>query len=382
MDEGKGRTTVMEDAAMSFWDRGRMPESGGADMDRFGARSISGLLTKRTLIVAAAAAAIVVLLLMVWQVAQILLLIFASMLLALLLRSSAVVISENTALTVNASLILVVLIMTMGVALIGSLYGPDIATDFYQLTLQLPSTIDRMRDSLGQYEWAPAVLEAMARVGHALTNPQQLARIAGVFSTAFGALGSILIVIVLGLYFAVEPKTYIDGVARLFPQYHRGRVYEAFERIGSALRWWLLSRLVSMVAVGLLTVIGLVMLGMPLAFILALVAAIMDFVPHIGPILAIVPAVMVGLGQDGSTVLYVFILYTVIQGLESYLLTPYLQKQMTSIAPAWLLAAQLVLGTGFGILGFLLAPPLAVVIMVLVQMFYVRDVLGEKMELP
>jgi predicted PurR-regulated permease PerM len=209
-----------------------------------------------------------------------------------------------------------------------------------------------------------------------------LARIAGVFSTAFGALGSTVIVIVLGLYFAVEPKTYIDSVARLFPQYHRGRVYEAFDRIGRALRWWLLSRLVSMVAVGLLTVIGLVMLGMPLAFILALVAAVLDFIPHIGPILATVPAVMVGLGQDGSTVLYVIILYTVIQGLESYLLTPYLQKQMTSIAPAWLLAAQLVLGTGFGILGFLLAPPLAVVIMVLIQMFYVRDVLGEKMELP
>jgi len=367
---------------MSFWDRGSMPESEATGMERFAARSISRLLTKRTLIVVAAAAAIIILLLMVWQVAQILLLIFASMLLALFLRSGAVTISENTALTVNASLILVILMMVIGTALIGSLYGPDIATDFYQLTLELPSTIDRMRDNLGQYEWAPAVLEAMARVGNALTNPQQLARIAGVFSTAFGALGSSLIVIVLGLYFAIEPKTYIDGVARLFPRYHRERVYEAFDRIGSALRWWLLSRLVSMVVVGLLTGIGLVMLGMPLAFILALVAAILDFVPHIGPILATVPAVMVGLGQDGTTVLYVILLYTVIQGLESYLLTPYLQKQMTSIAPAWLLAAQLVLGTGFGILGFLLAPPLAVVVMVLVQMFYVRDVLGEKMELP
>jgi predicted PurR-regulated permease PerM len=382
MDGRKGPIAVMEDAVMSFWDRGRMPESEAADMERIGARSISGLLTKRTLIVVAAAAAIVVLLLMLWQVAQILLLIFASMLLALFLRSSAVTISDNTALTVNASLILVVLVLAGGFALIASLYGPDIATDFYQLTLQLPSTIDRMRDSLGQYEWAPAVLDAMARVGHALTNPQQLGRIAGVFSTAFGALGSSLIVIVLGLYFAVEPKTYIDGVVRLFPQSRRGRVYEAFDRIGHALRWWLLSRLVSMVAVGILTVIGLVVLGMPLAFILALVAAILDFIPHIGPILATVPAVMVGLAQDGSTVLYVIILYTVIQGLESYLLTPYIQRQMISIAPAWLLAAQLVLGAGFGILGFLLAPPLAVVVMVLVQMFYVRDVLGEKMELP
>ncbi|MGJ0489492.1 AI-2E family transporter [Methylobacter sp.] len=367
---------------MSFWDRGRMPESEAADMERIGARSISGLLTKRTLIVVAAAAAIVVLLLMLWQVAQILLLIFASMLLALFLRSFAVTISEHSALTVNASLILVVLIMVGEFVLTATLYGPEIANGFYQLSQKLPGTFDKLQNNIGQYEWAPMLLDTLARAGRALTNPQQLAQIAGIFSTAFGALGSTLIVIVLGLYFAVEPKTYIDGVTRLFPQERRARVYEAFDRIGHALRWWLLSRLVSMFAVGVLTVIGLVMLGMPLAFILGLVVAILDFVPHVGPIIATIPAVMVGLAEGGSTVLYVLVLYVVIQGLESYLITPYIQKQMISIAPAWLLAAQLVLGAGFGILGFLLAPPLAVVVMVLVQMLYVRDVLGEKMELP
>lgn len=367
---------------MSFWDKGRMPESEATDREQAGGWSTSRLLTKRTLIVVAVVAAIVALLLMVWQVAQILLLIFASILLALFLRSFAVTISEHTALTVNASLILVVLILVTSFVVIGAMYGPDIADGFYQLSLQLPGTLDKMEHNLKHYDWGPAFLDTLARAGRALTDPRQLAGIAGIFSTAFGGIGSTLIVLVLSLYLAADPKSYIDSAARLVAQERRARVYEAFERLGHALRWWLLSRIVSVVAIGILTFVGLLILGMPFAFILSLVAAVLNFIPHIGPIIATVPAVMVGLTEGGSMVLYVFILYAVIQALESYLITPYIQKQMISIAPAWLLAAQLVMGASFGILGFLLAPPLAVVVMVLVQMLYVRDVLGERMELP
>jgi predicted PurR-regulated permease PerM len=95
-----------------------------------------------------------------------------------------------------------------------------------------------------------------------------------------------------------------------------------------------------------------------------------------------VPAMMVGLTQGGPTVLYVAILYFVVQGLEGYLITPFIQQKIVSLPPALLLTAQLIMGASFGILGLLLAPPLVVVIMVLVQMLYMRDVLGESVEMP
>ncbi|EIC28169.1 MULTISPECIES: AI-2E family transporter [Methylomicrobium] len=367
---------------MSLWDRIRMPGSDSLEMEPVGIGSTNGLLTKRTLIVALTAAAVIALLLMVWQVAQILLLIFASLLSALFLRTLANLISRNTELSVTASLNLVVLALLGTSVLILLLYGPDIAEGFYQLSKKLPSTLDRLRTSLGQYAWGPLLLDTFYQIGNALTDPRQLGKIAGIFSTAFGAVASFLIVIVLGLYFAAEPGIYLDSTVRLFPQARRARIREAFDRIGQALRWWLVGRFASMFAIGLLTFIGLAVLGVPFAFILSLLAGVLTFVPIIGPLISAVPAVMVGWAESGSTALYVMILYSVIQALESYWITPYIHQKVVALAPAWLLTAQLIMAAGFGILGFLLAPALAVVIMVLVQMFYVRDVLGEPVELP
>jgi predicted PurR-regulated permease PerM len=367
---------------MSFWDKVRLPTNQSMEMGPIGMRSTAGLLTKRTLIVVTAGAAVILLLLMIWQIAQILLLIFASLLSALFLRTLAEWISRNADLSVTVSLNLVVLALLGGSVSILLLYGPDIAEGFYQLSRKLPSALDRMRTTLGQYAWGPLFLDTLSQVGGALTDPRQLGKIAGIFSTAFGVIASFLIVIVLGLYFAAEPKIYLSSTARLFPRERREHVYDAFDKIGQVLRWWLLGRIAAMLVVGILTFIGLAILGVPFAFILGLLAAILTFVPIIGPLIAAVPAVMVGLSEGGSTALYVVILYAVIQGLENYWITPYIHQKVVSLAPAWLLTAQLVMGAGFGILGLLLAPPLAVVAMVMVQMFYMRDVLGEQMELP
>jgi predicted PurR-regulated permease PerM len=352
------------------------------DRETAGTGNADGGLTKRTLIIAAVAAAVIALLFAISRVAQILLLIFASLLLALFLRTLADFISRHTPFSVGWSLAAVVLALLGAAVLVLALYGPAIADGFYQLSRQLPTALDRLRNGLGPFAWGPVALDALSRAGKALTNPQQLSKIAGIFSTAFGALGGLLVVIVLGLYFAAEPKLYIRGTARLFPPERRERVREAFDRIGHALRWWLIGQIAAMLAVGLLTGIGLAILGVPFAFILALVAAVLDFAPNVGPLVAAVPAVMVGFSQGGSTALYVALLYLVIQGLEGYLITPFIQRRTVSLPPALLLSAQLVMGAGFGILGLLLAPPLAVAAMVLVQMLYMRDVLGEPVELP
>ena len=362
---------------MSDGDEGRASDS-GEDVPH----SASGWLTRRTLVIVAVGAAVIVLLLMVWQVAQILLLVFASLLLALFLRTLADFISRRTPLSEGWSITLVVVVLLGLFSLILVLYGPKLADGFYRLFKELPSAPERLRSALEQYEWGPAFMDALSRAGSSMTDAKQLAKIAGIFSTAFGALGSAVVVAVLGLYFAADPKTYIDGTAHLFPRKHRARVYEAFDRLGHTLRWWLLGRIAAMLIVGVLIGIGLAALGVPFAFILGLVAAILDFIPNIGPLIAAIPALMVGLSQDGTTVLYIAILYFVVQSLEGYLITPFIEQRVVDLPPALLLIAQLVLGAGFGILGLLLASPLAVVIMVLVQMLYMRDVLGEPVKLP
>lgn len=367
---------------MGIWDRGK-PPADAAPAEEAGADGrVQGWLTKRTLIVALTGAAVLALLLAVWQVSQILLLIFAAILLAIFLRTLADWVSRHTALSADWSLLAVVAALLGACVLIGVLYGPAIADGFYQLLRQMPTALGRIRSAASHYAWGPGLLDAVSRVGNGLADPQQLSKIAGVFSTALGALGSVLIVAVLGIYLAAQPKTYLDGAVRLFPPRHRERVEEAFQHIGQALRWWLLGRIGAMLAVGVATGIGLAILGTPFAFILALLNAVSDFIPNIGPLIAAVPAVLVGLSQDGATALSVAALYFVVQSLEGFLLMPLIQQRMVSLMPALMFATQLFMGAGFGILGLLLAPPLTVVAMVLVQIFYLRDTLGERIELP
>jgi predicted PurR-regulated permease PerM len=367
---------------MSCSDEGGASEAKATDEQAAAIRNESGLLTKRTLLVVTAGSAVIALLLMVWQAAQILLLVFLSLLLAHFLRILANFISRYTPLSVAWSLALVVLLLTGILFLILAIYGPDIADGFYKLFRQLPSAQDRLRGFLERYEWGPAVMDKLSSAGNALTNPKQMAKIAGIFSTAFGALGSAVVVVVLSLYFASDPKIYLTGTRRLFAKEYRDRVGEVFDRLEHALRWWLLGRIVTMFIVGILTGGGLAILGVPFAFILGLLAAILNFIPNVGPLIAGVPAVMVGFSQGGTTVLYIVLLYLVIQSLEGYLISPYIQQQAVSTPPALVLIAQLVLGADFGILGLLLASPLVVVVMVLVQMLYMRDVLKEQVKLP
>ncbi|WP_192811617.1 AI-2E family transporter [Pontibacter sp. BAB1700] len=127
--------------------------------------------------------------------------------------------------------------------------------------------------------------------------------------------------------------------------------------------------------IGISTAIGYSLIGLPLAFALAFIAFLFAFVPNIGPWLAGVPAVLVGLMEGGQMALYVILIYGGIQMVESYVLTPIIFKKTVDLPPALLLFFQVLLGLLLGALGLLLAAPILAVLMVIVQELYVKDVL-------
>lgn len=130
-----------------------------------------------------------------------------------------------------------------------------------------------------------------------------------------------------------------------------------------------------MAIIGACTAVGLWALGVPLALTLALLAAALTFVPNFGPILAAVPAVLLGLLESPTKALYVVLLYVGVQTVESYVLTPLIQKRTVSAPPALTILAQVLLGVLVGGLGVVLATPLTAVALVLARELYVRDVL-------
>jgi predicted PurR-regulated permease PerM len=151
---------------------------------------------------------------------------------------------------------------------------------------------------------------------------------------------------------------------------------------GGALRLWLLGQLASMVIVGVLTGVGLWLVGLPSPFVLGLLAGLAEFVPIIGPILAAIPGLVLALSYGTEMVVWVLAVYVIVQQIESYVILPVVQRKAVSLPPALTLFAVVAMGVLFGPLGLLFATPLTVVAFVLVKKLYLVDALHERTEIP
>jgi predicted PurR-regulated permease PerM len=177
---------------------------------------------------------------------------------------------------------------------------------------------------------------------------------------------------------AVAPDFYTEGIIHLVPIESHARAREVLRAIGQTLRWWLLGRWVSMIVVGLLTAAGLWLIGVPLTLTFGLLAALLTFIPYLGPLLSAVPPTLLAFTQQPQQALYVILVYLGIQSVESYLVTPLVQQRTVSLPPALTLTEQVVLGLLLGGIGVILATPLFAVLVVLVKMLYIEDMLGER----
>jgi predicted PurR-regulated permease PerM len=147
-------------------------------------------------------------------------------------------------------------------------------------------------------------------------------------------------------------------VLRFAPPDRRAEFRGVLEEMGVVLHNWLRGQLLAMTLVGVATYLGLLILDVPLAFVLALLLGMFEFIPYIGPILGAAPMLLVGAGQGMDILMWVIALYLVVQLLESYVLTPLIQSRAVSLPPAVVILSQLVFGAMFGVLGLAPATPL------------------------
>ena len=164
-------------------------------------------------------------------------------------------------------------------------------------------------------------------------------------------LTDVVVIVFLGLYLAADPDLYRRGTLHLVPRGGRDRARAGLDAAGEALRKWLMGQLSAMVAVGVLTFAVLKLLNMPLALSLALIAALLEFIPFIGPILSGVPAVLVGFHVGPNEALYVAAAYLVIHQIEGNVVMPIVQKWAVALPPALGIASIVVFGWLFGLPG-------------------------------
>lgn len=323
-------------------------------------------------------ATVALLLLLLWYAVDVLLLAFAGILLAIFLRALSVWLSGRTPLSGGWSLAVVILALVSVLGAGAWLLAPDVAEQVDQLSESVPRSAQQLGQRIERYAWGRQLLAQVPTTGELLSDKSNvLARVTGVFSTTFGLIAGVVIVLFVGLYLAADPQLYAGGLVRLVPANKRGRAREVLSEVGQTLRWWLLGQIVAMTIVGALSALGLWLLGVPLALTLGLLAALLTFIPNIGPVIAVVPAALLALTQSPTRALYVLLLYLAIQTVESYLITPLMQQRTVRLPPALTIIAQVILGVMLGALGLLLATPLTAAALVLVKKLYVEDTLGD-----
>jgi predicted PurR-regulated permease PerM len=188
--------------------------------------------------------------------------------------------------------------------------------------------------------------------------------------------------VILAFYVAWDGRRYLQGFLRLFPPDRRNVGRDLATSLSVALPWWLVGRLSSMLVVAALTAPGLLLLGVPLAFVLAMIAGLLSFIPFVGPIASVVPAALVALQSAPSKVFWVLVLYAAVQFVESNIVTPTIQKRVASVPPLLLIGGQLILGTLAGLIGVMFSTPLMLAIMVTIQIVYIRHGLDEEITTP
>ena len=183
------------------------------------------------------------------------------------------------------------------------------------------------------------------------------------------AVGNFFIVLFLGLTFAAQPSVYRKGLVFLVPRRYHTPAAEIVDRIGDTLERWLIAQLATMTAVFLVTWIGLAIIGVEGSFILGIQAGLLTFIPTVGAILGGLIVVLASLASGWVAAASAFVLFLGVHAMESYILTPILQRQALEIPPATLFAFQILLGVVFGIWGLAMALPLLAVVKVVIDHF-------------
>lgn len=319
--------------------------------------------------------AVVITILLAWYLVQVLLLVFLGMLFAILLRAIANVISRYSRIPVSISLS-ITLFMVLGAAgLFSYVFAPTFADQINSLTDQMPHSVEELKKQLLALPVPDTIVSALSQLEWSRIGQAAFKKGLSMLSLSFDLIGALFIVVFSTIYFAFNPETYIRGLMAVVPREKQDSARVIIERVGSVLRWWLIGQFVAMAFVGILTAVGLSIIGVAPALALGVLAGLLDFLPYIGPVLAFSLIVLVAFEQGSSTVISALILYLIIQNLESHIIVPLVQREAVSLPPVLTLTAQIMMGTLVGLLGFLVATPFVAVILVLIDAIYVQGLL-------
>ena len=316
-----------------------------------------------------------------WQIKQLLLLLFTAIVLATSLNILVKKFQQKGIKRFDAVLLSVLFLIVVIVGCIWIVVPPFI-DQFQDLTRLIPLGIEKLNTWIDLFSERldPRIIAFLPDTDELNRQLQPLIQqfLGGgltIFYNSLGVLLSTLLLLAITLMLLADPMTYREGFKRLFPAFYRRRVEEILTLCTKGLEGWLVGILFNMVVIAVLSFIGLLILGIPLALSQAMLAGVMTFIPNLGPTLSVISPMAIALIEAPWKALAVLILYIIIQQVESNLLTPIVMAQQVALLPAITLISQLFFATFFGFLGLFLSLPLTVVGQIWFKEAIIKDVL-------
>ncbi|QEM06607.1 AI-2E family transporter [Mucilaginibacter rubeus] len=304
--------------------------------------------------------------------ANVFLLAFAAILFASLLVSVANKIKTLLRIKYHPALAITCTILLLFIGGLYWLMAPSLSDQFAEFKKEIPTAIENLKSEISKTSIGKDIVDQLGDSNDFIDNHKEdiVSKTTGIFSSVLSSVVNLFLILISGIFLATEPETYLNGLLFLFPDKVSKRLKPVFLKGGETLINWLKGKFIGMFVIGILTYVGLIILNFPIPVVLAFIAMVFTFIPNVGPLIALGPAILIGLLDSPERALHVAILFTGIQVIESYFITPFINKKSVSLPPALTLFWQILLGMFLGSLGLFLATPLLAVIIVFIKELY------------
>jgi predicted PurR-regulated permease PerM len=304
---------------------------------------------------------------------DLLILAFGSMLGAIVIHAVADLYRDHLRLPRRPALAAAMLSVLATIGLLVWLFAVEFRQQVDVLVEQGPGIVRHYADALGRTPVGAKIVDAVT----AAFGGSRVAQDIGGLATGAGELLlNALLCLVGALFFAADPRVYERGFLFLVPPRSRPAAEDALFDVSATLRLWLKAQLIQMTTMGVMVGLGLWAIGVPSAAALGLLTGISEFVPYVGPIAAMLPALGLAAARDPDLVGWTVGVFALVRVVQTNLVTPWVTSRVVAIPPAVTLFAIVAIGYVFGLFGLFFSAALLVVAFTLVRSLYLREMLG------
>jgi len=274
------------------------------------------------------------------------------------------------------ALLLIVGIVTL-TATILTFFGWVIVDQVNDLTEGLPGFSVKLRATLEKvFDKFPWMLQQVKDFDFAGAAQKTLQYFLLGAKTTFIAVSGVVFALIIGIYLAVDADSYFNGTVRAFPPKHRERAHEVLKKCSHVVRVWFRAQLIDMAIIGLITTLGLWIVGVKYWALFGLFTAILGIIPYVGVMIVVVVVSLITLATDAGQVPWVLLVFFITQQIEGNIVLPMVMKGQAEIPEALLIVVMLFFGFWFGLLGVFIAPALVAVMICLYRELYIPAIEG------